>query len=226
MATFVLVHGAFHGGWCWYRMIVELEARGHTVIAPDLPGHGRAAGQAASLRLYGDHVADIIRRLDEPVVLVGHSMGGAVITVAGETVPEKIAHIVYVSAFMAPSGTSMNGSLAATPTSDGLVPVVDPMVSAFYHDCSKEDEALARLCLTAQPQLPLTEAIDWTLERWGGIPRTFVGCAEDQIFPIAEQRRRADEQPGTRWIELYCGHSPFFAMPEKLADALEEAAAS
>jgi pimeloyl-ACP methyl ester carboxylesterase len=224
MATFVLVHGAFHGGWCWYRMVAELEARGHKAIAPDLPGHGRAAGRPASLRLYGDHVADIIRKQDEPVVLVGHSMGGSVITVAGEAVPEKIAHIVYVTAFMGPPGDSMAGDLSATPARDGLIPTPERMDFPLYHDCPKEDVALARLCLTDQPQLPLTETIEWTPERWGRIPRTFIGCLKDMVFSIDDQRRRAEGQPGTRWVEFDCGHSPFFAMPQALADALEAAA--
>jgi pimeloyl-ACP methyl ester carboxylesterase len=223
MTTFVLVHGAFHGGWCWYRIVAELEARGHKVVAPDLPGHGRAAGQPASLRIYGDHVADIIRKQDEPVVLVGHSMGGSVITVAGETVPEKVAHIVYVTAFMGPDGDSMAGDLSAMPTQGGLIPTPDKTF-ALYHDCPKEDAALARLCLTDQPHLPLVEAIAWTPERWGRIPRTFVGCLKDMVFSIADQRRRAGSAPGTRWIEFDCGHSPFFVMPKALADVLEAAA--
>jgi pimeloyl-ACP methyl ester carboxylesterase len=225
MATFVLVHGAFHGGWCWYRLVAILEARGHKAIAPDLPGHGRLAGQPASLGAYVDHVAGIITRQEEPVVLVGHSMGGAVITGVGEAVPDKIAHIVYVTAFLGSSGASMSGKLSAQPTEAGLIPVADQMSFALYPDCSREDIALARLCLTAQSPLPLTEAIDWTPERWGSIPRTFVGCINDVVFSIEEQRRRAAEQPGTHWVELDCGHSPFFAMPEALADELERVAA-
>jgi pimeloyl-ACP methyl ester carboxylesterase len=226
MATFVLVHGAFHGGWCWYRIVPILEARGHKVIAPDLPGHARSASQPASLESYVDHVAQLVSQQPEKVVLVGHSMGGAVITGVGEALPEKISHLVYVTAFLAANGESMSGELSARPTQGGLLPIAAAMGNTLYHDCSAEDVALARLCLTPQPHLPLIEPINWTPELWGTIPRTFVGCAHDRVFAIENQRRRANLHRGTRWIELACGHSPFFAMPTELANLLEDAATS
>ncbi|MFC3172795.1 alpha/beta fold hydrolase [Novosphingobium bradum] len=227
MARFLLVHGAFHGGWCWYRLVAELERRGHRALAPDLPGHGRHAAPAAeaSLARYADHVATLARAEPDPVILVGHSMGGAVITAAAELAPQAFAAIVYLTAFLAPDGGSMAGGLSALPAPGGLIahdPKAEPLL---YHDCPAEDVVLARLCLTAQPRQPLVDTIRHTPQRWGSVPRHYIGCTLDRVFPIAGQRAQAEAQPGTRWSELPSGHSPFFAMPDRLADALEQVAA-
>jgi pimeloyl-ACP methyl ester carboxylesterase len=221
MATFVLVHGAFHGGWCWYKVAALLEGRGHRVLAPDLPGHGRNARGPATLAGYVDYVAEILRRQSEPVVLVGHSMSGAVITGAAEAWPDAVQQLVYLTAFLGPNGVSMSGALSASANGADLIPVDERSFTLLYHDCPPEDAALARLCLTPQALQPLTAPIRWTAERWGRVPRTFVGCAHDRVFAIADQRARAAAQAGTEFIELAAGHSPFFSMPETLAETLE-----
>src|SRR5262245_23523854 len=225
MATFVLVHGAFHGGWCWYKLATLLAERGHRVLAPDLPGHGRSAGKEATLEAYGQHVADVLNAEAEPAVLVGHRMGGAVITAAGELAPDKVAKIVYLTAFLAPNGGSMSGDLSRRPAPGGFIAVTPEAEPILYHDCPPEDVMLSRLCLTPQPQLPLTQPIMRTAERWGSIPRAFICCTLDRVFAIAGQRAQAEAEPGTEWLELPSGHSPFFSMPDKLADMLERLAA-
>jgi pimeloyl-ACP methyl ester carboxylesterase len=217
MATFVLVHGAHHGGWCWYKVAARLEAGGHRVHAPDLPGHGRKAAMTGTMRNYIDDVTAILDAAAEPVVLVGHSMGGAVITGVGEERPENIARIVYLTAFMAQSGASMAGALSASAGPDGIIPVRDAS-EVLYHDCPAEDAMLARLCLTPQAAETLVAPIHWTAQRWGSIPRTYISCARDRVFAVSEQRKRATIHPGSEWIELDAGHSPFFSMPEALAD--------
>src|SRR5579864_1849577 len=109
MMIFVLVHGAWHGAWCWERVVPQLETRGGRVIAPDLPGMGKDKTPLSkiSLALWADFVADVITNQSEPVVLVGHSRGGIVISEAAERVPERIAMLVYLAAFLVPHGTSM-----------------------------------------------------------------------------------------------------------------------
>jgi pimeloyl-ACP methyl ester carboxylesterase len=222
VTTYVLIHGAFHGGWCWYKLAALLEARGAKVIAPDLPGHGRRAGETATFQAYIDSVADLLRRQPEPVVLVGHSMGGAVITAAAEAAPEKVARLVYLTAFIGPSGISMTGALSSQAAGDGLIPVSERALPALYSDCAKEDVMLARLCLTPQAAEPLLAPIVWTPERWGRIPRAFIGCTRDRIYSIADQRARFEGLPGGGpFVELATGHSPFFSMPEALAETLE-----
>ena len=100
MTTFVLVHGSWHGSWCWCRVVPELEALGHRVLALDLPGHGDDATPVARITLaaYAECVAAVVRGAAEPVVLVGHSFGGIVISQAAELIPERISRLVILNA--------------------------------------------------------------------------------------------------------------------------------
>jgi pimeloyl-ACP methyl ester carboxylesterase len=96
MAVFVLVHGAWHGAWCWERVLPLLEQRGHRVLAPDLPGMGRDPTPLAAITLDGwaRFVVDLVGRQAEPVILVGHSRGGAVTSQAADRVPDRVAILV------------------------------------------------------------------------------------------------------------------------------------
>ena len=109
MSTFVLVHGAWHGAWCWERIIPLLEASGHRVIAPDLPGMGldRTSLAEVSLDGWARFVAKIVEAESDRVVLVGHSRGGVVISQAAEYVPDRIATLVYLTAFLVPNGKTL-----------------------------------------------------------------------------------------------------------------------
>ena len=108
MASFVLIHGAWHGGWCFDPVRDRLEAAGHRVIAPDLPGMGGTDEELAAVTLAGwaDFVANLCRAEAEPVILAGHSRGGIVISEVAERVPEKVAALVYICAVMLPAGLS------------------------------------------------------------------------------------------------------------------------
>src|SRR2546430_898698 len=108
MSTFVLVHGAWHGGWCWHKIVARLEALGHTVAAPDMKGHGidRTPPAETTLQSLAGGIASVVAAQKEKVVLVGHSFGGAVITEVGEKQAEKVARLVYLAAFVVPPGKS------------------------------------------------------------------------------------------------------------------------
>jgi len=99
MSTYVLIHGAWHGAWCWKNIIPFLEKNGHKVVAPDLPGHGEDKRPIAevTLQAYTDRVCQILDEQSEPVILVGHSMGGVVITQTAEYRPEKIKSLYLLS---------------------------------------------------------------------------------------------------------------------------------
>jgi len=102
MSTYLLMHGAWHGGWCWRKVVLLLEAKGHRALAPDLPGHGNDGTPAATVTLksYADGICEIARAEPEQVILVGHSMGGVAITQAAENCPKKIGALVFLCAFL------------------------------------------------------------------------------------------------------------------------------
>src|SRR5690348_14585984 len=106
MSTFVLVHGAWHGGWCWHKVVARLARMGHTAVAPDMRGHGldRTPPAETSLDNLTASIATVVAAQSEPVVLVGHSFGGTIITQVGEHLPEKIRRLVYLAAFVVPGG--------------------------------------------------------------------------------------------------------------------------
>ena len=104
MTTFVLVHGASHGSWCWDKVVPLLEAQGHQVVAVDLPGNTYGEFDIppaqVTLETYAQHVCKVLDQLDEPVVLVGHSLGGLTITQTAEYRPDKIRSLVYLTAVL------------------------------------------------------------------------------------------------------------------------------
>jgi len=109
MVTYVLIHGSWHGGWCWDKLASLLIRQGHSVIAPDLPGHGkdRTPIFKITLQSYVDLVCELLDSQTAPVCLVGHSRGGIVISQAAELRPKKIQKLVYLAAFMLRNGETM-----------------------------------------------------------------------------------------------------------------------
>ena len=109
MARFVLVHGAFGGAWCWEPVTAPLEALGHTVEALDLPGGGDDQTPVADVTLEScaERVCAVLGARSEPAVLVGYSMGGAIITQAAANCPERVASMIFVCAFMPADGQSL-----------------------------------------------------------------------------------------------------------------------
>jgi pimeloyl-ACP methyl ester carboxylesterase len=102
MSTYVLVHGAWHGAWCWSKVVSLLEGAGHKAIALDLPGHGRDDTPIAQVTFeaYCDKVREIVEAQPESVILVGHSMGGRVVTQVAELRPDRIMTLVYIAAIL------------------------------------------------------------------------------------------------------------------------------
>src|SRR5262249_21839783 len=116
---FVLVHGAWHGAWGWYRVRALLAAEGHTVSVLDLPSHGidRTPAKGITLADYVNAVVAVVDAAAEPVVLVGHSMAGVVISSVAEARPQKVASLIYLAAYLVPSGKSLLNYSALDPDS-------------------------------------------------------------------------------------------------------------
>lgn len=220
MTKLILVHGAWHGPWCFDRILLLLEAAGHEVVAPDLPVAARSMAEWVELVL--DTVGG------GPAVLVGHSRGGAVISAATEAAPEKISRLIYLSGFLLKRGQSV----LAAAQDDILLPIeMDQdrrsctLVAAdagprFYEGCGAEDVAFALARLRPEPLFGLTAPLRVTAERFGAVPRDYIECTRDRVISLAAQRRMQTAWPVERVRTLDTGHSPFLSAPETLAAVL------
>jgi pimeloyl-ACP methyl ester carboxylesterase len=231
VSTYVLIHGGMHGGWCWYKLVAALERRGHTVIAPDLPGNGHDKTPLAevTLKTCTDSVCEILDAQKEPVILVGHSMGGATITQVAEYRPDRIRQLVYVSAVLPRNGEPMLmlmqqdtasaalGNIAVAADGNSLTIRESGVREAFYGDCSDEDIALARLSLCPQPLLPANTPVSTSAENFGRVPRVYIECLRDQAISPAMQKKMYTATPCQKIISMNTCHSPFLSAPEELA---------
>lgn len=234
MSTFVLIHGAWHGAWCWHKVTPLLQARGHTVLTPDLPALGvdRTPLQSVSLQAYVDRVCGTLKACNEPVYLVGHSMGGIVVTQAAEAMPQKVKMLVYLSAFLLPNGrclleqahtdadTQVLPNLVFAADQSSASVKAEAVQDVFYADCSPADLALARTLLVPQATAPFATPVQTTTERWGSIPRAYIECSADRAISLPAQRAMHALSPCQRVLTMATGHSPFLSAPEALADHL------
>jgi pimeloyl-ACP methyl ester carboxylesterase len=238
MSTYVLVHGAYHGGWCYEQVVPLLEAAGHTAIAVDLPGHGenKKPIEEVTLAAYVDHVSAIIEAQSEPVILVGHSLGGMTITEVSERLPEKVSWVVYLTAVMLKNGQD-RAELAVYDnpepmtakrviSADGLSATMPSEIipETFYGQCSEADVAQAMARLVPQATDPIKRTVTTTPERFGRVRRAYVKCLRDNAIPIAMQRAMIAAQPCEKVFTLDTDHSPFYSTPEELAGQLLELA--
>jgi len=236
MSTFVLVHGAWHGAWCWQKLVPILEAHGHRVVAPDLAGLGRdqtPLGEA-TLERWTTDVCQLIDAEHDPVILVGHSRGGLVISQVAERRPEKIRALVYLTAMLVKDGEAGRealGALGHTPLQDYITPGADGtslsvrdagVGPSFYGMCSDEDIALAKRLLRPEPAQPSITPIRVSDENFGSVPRVYIECLRDQAILPSMQRAMYTATPCRRIISMDTDHSPFFSAPAELARHLEE----
>ncbi|WP_437814966.1 alpha/beta fold hydrolase [Sorangium sp. So ce1078] len=233
--TYVLVHGAFVGGWAWDKVVPLLEADGSEVIALDLPAHGedRTPVASASLEAYADAVVAAIDSASRPVVLVGHSMGGIVVSQAAEQRPDKVKTLVYLTAFLMKDGQSLNQEWEddqgaeikayAVPSSDGTSLSFKEgwAENAFCQDCSPEDIERLESHLREEPAKPFGEPIHVTEERWGSVPRVYIEALKDLAISPAEQKQQYTALPVEKVISIDAGHAPFLTKPNEVADALK-----
>ncbi len=234
MSTYVLIHGAWHGGWCWDKVVPLLEKDGHKVEAPDLPGHGndKTPIPEISLQAYANRVCEILDGQSEPVILVGHSMGGVVITQAAEYRPDKIKKLVYLTAFLLQNGEFL--LQYGEPDKDALVlPNLimaedqsyatvkeDALKEAFYGDCSDEDVMRAKSLLVPQAAAPLATPVNTTPDNFGRVPRIYISCNRDRAISPSIQEKMLNNLPCEKVMKMDTSHSPFFSAHEELVGHL------
>lgn len=235
MNHYLLIHGAWHGAWCWDELAGRLRAAGHRVTAIDLPGMGADRRPAAQVTLQAwiDRTVQALQDCGQPAVLVGHSMAGMVITGAAAAAPQQVAALVYVCAFLPLPGEALfelasRPEGAATlvrqePTPDGLCTVVPPDNArvTFYGKCppAATDAAVARLC--PLPVQTVMDPLPAPANDLAPLARHYIECTEDCAIPIALQRFMWGRQPGIRVHTLHTDHSPFVSQPDALAALLQ-----
>jgi pimeloyl-ACP methyl ester carboxylesterase len=236
MAVFVLIHGGGHGGWCWEYVVPLLEAQGHRVLTPDLPGLGadRTPPLEVSLDLWGRSIVDMMRDASEPVILLGHSQGGLAISQAAEYAPELVKTLIYLTAFLPRdgevAGDLMNlikfeegESLVVISVSpDGQYLDFEPSCAraALYGDTpdARAELALARLVPT--PATVFGAPIRLSGSRYGAVPRVYIECLRDRAIPLRLQRAMHTASPCRKVLAIDTDHSAFYSAPEQLVSLL------
>jgi pimeloyl-ACP methyl ester carboxylesterase len=218
----VLVHGAWHGSWCWEKLIPELSAKRWNVLTVDLPS--ASAGGDGHAGMYDDAgaIRECVERVDGPVVVVAHSYGGMPATEAAATAA-NVSHLIYLSAFQVDEGESLASTVRAH---GGSLPAADNermqppgnAIGRFYGGAAKADAdgALARLV----PQTVRSFDERLTSAAWKTIPSVFVVCEQDQMIPAAMQDSMATR--ATTVHRLDSDHSPFLSMPASLAQVISD----
>lgn len=228
MTTFALVHGAWHGAWCWELLIPLLQQAGHDVIAMDLPGDDGSA----SFDTYADVVCAALDGRDDNVLLVGHSLGGCTVPLVAARRP--VRHLVYLCAAVPDIGRSLADQLR--DEADMLNPLcyaglsepdaqlrrtwVDLEIARalLFADC---DEPLAEAALNRLgPQATYPYTVPFPLAEFPAVRCTSVVCTEDQNFGPEWSKRTARDRLGAELIELPGSHSLFLSRPSALADVL------
>jgi len=223
VATFVLVHGAWHGSWCWERVVAELEGRGHRALTVDLP----IADPAAGVDEYVAAVADVLAEAGDDAVLVAHSLSGLIAPVVADRY--RVARVIYLGAILPggdliarlePEGvlaTDFFGSLEMND--DGTSSFPQTLAGdVFYADCTPADREWAVAQLGRQSfNVPVTPC---PLAALPSVPSDYIVMAEDAALSPEWCRRAAREQLGVEPHELPGDHSPFLSRPGELADLL------
>ncbi len=234
LMRYVLVHDAWHGAWCWKKVVPLLERAGHEVVAPNLPGHGQdlTSLEFVTLEGYVQRILYHVETAPEPVILVGHALGGVVISQVAEERPDKIHLLVYLAALLPRDGESaiqlyardQHSRMAQCLEIDEAAGVVHlysgQAESVFYHDCSYTDILIAQEHLSPQALAPLLTPVRLS-ERFASVPRAAIMCEYDQVISLQMQAVMATLTPcDVKAAPLTSGHTPFFSVPDQLAECL------
>ena len=236
MTTYALIHGAWHGAWCWEPLIPELERRGHRAVAVDLPCDDPSATTMDNAQLVADSLSDADADADagdeaDDVVVVGHSLGG--ITAVVVPLLRPVRKVVLLAALVPRPGRSIGEVMASEPDTtteefnalprnvgQGGAVWWDPEIAAplFYRACDPETARWAAERL--RTQVWTTSREPCPLDKWPDCELASIICSEDELLTPAWSRRIARDVLGIEPIELPGGHFPMLSIPTQLADAL------
>lgn len=238
MADYLLVHGAWHGAWCWQRVLPVLIQAGHRAHAVTLTGLGERAHLLSPDIDLETHIQDVTAAMDaeelNDVVLVVHSYAGMLGTAVADRRPERLAHLVYLDAVLPQPGEMWSSTHAsdtrlariAAAKADPLhsFPAPDPSVFGL----SGADHAWVKRRQTPHPCGPYTHGLDFDPQRVASVPRTFINCTEPALGTIDASRSRMLDPlfwggawlPGSQLVEMKTGHDAMVSDPQRLLTCL------
>lgn len=243
MANFVLVHGAWHGGWCWQRVTSLLLQQGHRVHALTLTGLGERAHLLAPAITLDTHIDDVISAIEveelHDVILAVHSYAGMIGTAVADRLGKHLKHLVYVDAVVPKPGESWSSTQSAATQQQRLsaaqastrfsFPPPDPDVFGL----EGEDHDWVKRRMTPHPGNTYQAPLDFDMKRVAAVPRTFVNCTQPALATIEPTRLRVKDPkfwdgawlPNSKVLELKTGHDPMITEPAALAKILMDCAA-
>lgn len=231
--TFVLVHGAWHGGWCWRRVGGFLQQRGHKVFTPTLTGLADRSHLLRADISLDTHIADIVNLVRwenlDTIVLVGHSYGGFPVSGAIEQIFDRIASVVFVDAFL-PEDGQKTVDLASEFAREAMLEAIakgeiaNPAPTAARFAVNERDRAWVDAMLTPQPLGASTQPIKLSGLRERVAKKSYIRAAKypQPRFDAYFRAKKAD--PSWRTYEIPCGHDIMLDMPDQLAEILLEVA--
>ena len=232
--TFVLVHGAWQAPYVWDKVKAQLESKGQKVIVVELPSHGSDNTSPASVSIdaYRDKVISAIQSVNENVILVGHSMGGMVVTAVAEKIPGRIEKLVYIGAYVPANGQSLMDLAYSDSQSllgPALIPSADQLTLDIKHEsivpifCQDADAATQQLVLSkfkVEPAIPFTNKAVITANNFGSVKKYYIKTSQDHAVGPDLQNRMIAAANITNVFSVNAGHSPFLTKPDDVARLL------
>ena len=236
MTHYILVHGAWEGAWSWDLIQPVLEKAGHKVTSVDLPGSPGNKRDIVDVTMesYIDAVVDAINKAGQKIVLVGHSLAGAIISQVAERIPEKINRLIYVTAFLLANGDSIIEAMQRDPDSEFLPKLKfsdDQSYAAAdektwrdiaFHDVRQEriSSALPRVVGTKQATEPFMAKVVVSKEKFGSVPKTYIRTALDKMVSPKLQDEMLANWKVDKIHTVHSGHFPTLSLPETLAELI------
>lgn len=233
MRHYVLIHGSWHGAWCWYKIAPRLKAEGHSVVVPDLPGRGRNPAKPifVSLNTLVDAVGKLLPK-DRKTTVVVHSRYGILASRLAEKFYDRINRTIYLASYMIPpgkkaveyfrtdSGSYLRPYFEASRT--GLWDWLNPEIyrEGLYHDCNDDDNMLGTMMLCREPLRPVLEKLKLTDERYGSVPRSYIRLTDDRAVTIEMQDMLLNQTTVDRVESIHASHSAYFSKPDELTQTI------
>jgi pimeloyl-ACP methyl ester carboxylesterase len=234
--TFVLVHGAFQGPYAWYSVKEQLEKAGQKVVVVELPGHGQdqTSPSAINMNLYRDKVISEISKIKGKVILVGHSMGGVIITAVADKIPERIEKLVYLAAFIPANGqalidyaskdadSQLNPALSPSADHTTVSVAKEKLFSIFCQDGAPAIEQVLMSNNRAEPAAPFYDKITLNASVFNSMQKYYIYTVLDKALSYKIQQQMVNVAGITKIYTLNSSHCPHLSVPDKVTSILLE----